>query len=256
MKNYVISLAQNNENRRQHIKEEFAKKHIPFTFFDAVTATTIEARKALLGITLPPTEISQPEIACFLSHYALWHKIATENIPYAAIFEDDIYLAPESAYFLNNDTWIPKNTDIIKIEKFDDYYYPQDNPILLKNNFTLQRFRKNNWGAAGYILANSGAKHLLSTYQNSKQLLIADEFMFCQPDIQKNYYIYQLNPALCIQDKILNKEHVQYSSELDFYNQQRKSQKQKAKISLLKKIKREIMRAIDRQRRKKIHFSR
>lgn len=80
--------------------------------------------------------------------------------------------------------------------------------------------------------------------------------MFCQPDIQKNYYIYQLNPALCIQDKILNKEHVQYSSELDFYNQQRKSQKQKAKISLLKKIKREIMRAIDRQRRKKIHFSR
>ncbi|HHS3623199.1 TPA: glycosyltransferase family 25 protein, partial [Proteus mirabilis] len=60
MNNFVISLSQNNEKRRNHIVEQFSKKSIPFEFFDAIDKTKINISNAL-GITFDNPNLSLGE---------------------------------------------------------------------------------------------------------------------------------------------------------------------------------------------------
>ena len=78
LKNYVISLAHHNK-RQSHIQQEFAKQHIPFTFFSAVTPDKNTQVAQRLAIDITKSVSSDTEIACFLSHASLcnavWMKI-------------------------------------------------------------------------------------------------------------------------------------------------------------------------------------
>ncbi|WP_227681697.1 glycosyltransferase family 25 protein [Psychrobacter glacincola] len=115
MKNIVISLESAVE-RRKHINEEFGKYKVDFEFFDALTPDTAKDFANNLGLNLKDAKLTPGELACMMSHVAIWKKTIDENIPYVTIFEDDIYLGEDAEELLNRSTWIKSEWNIIKIE--------------------------------------------------------------------------------------------------------------------------------------------
>lgn len=117
MKKIVISLS-SAIDRRQHIQSEFDKHNIDYEFFDALTPDIAISYTQTLGLDLSSTHLTQGEIACMMSHVAVWEKIINEDLDYATIFEDDIYLGEDAEKLLNSTDWIHPDWHIIKIEAF------------------------------------------------------------------------------------------------------------------------------------------
>lgn len=92
---YVISCASDIE-RRQVTEKRFQEKGLPFTFFDASD-----------GYHLPKEVFEKEDIqhehpgarGVALSHKRLWKKMVEENIPYMAIYEDDVIFHPQFNHF-------------------------------------------------------------------------------------------------------------------------------------------------------------
>ena len=91
MNNFVISLKSATE-RREHINNEFGKHNVSFEFFDALTPDTAREYAKNLGINPDTTNLTPGELACMMSHIAIWKKAINENLSYVTIFEDDVYL--------------------------------------------------------------------------------------------------------------------------------------------------------------------
>jgi len=85
MQNFIISLANNNSKRREHMRNEFAKKNIIFEFFDAITPNCNAQLLQKYELNEINSELVDREISCFLSHYVLWQKIVENNINLSSI---------------------------------------------------------------------------------------------------------------------------------------------------------------------------
>ena len=117
MKNFVISL-QSAKERREHINNEFDKHNVNFDFFDALTPDSAKDYAKSLGLNIDDASLTPRELACMMSHVAIWKKAIDENIHYITIFEDDIYLGEDAESLLNSSEWIKPDWNIIKIEAF------------------------------------------------------------------------------------------------------------------------------------------
>jgi glycosyl transferase family 25 len=91
---YIISLA-DEIPRRAACTMTMEKWGLSFEFFDAVegahlsvadTAGFYDPNKNLKLFKRP---LSAPEIACYMSHYALWKRVAESESPCAVVLEDD-----------------------------------------------------------------------------------------------------------------------------------------------------------------------
>ena len=51
-------------------------------------------------------KLTEGEKACFMSHYMLWQKCLSEDLPYIYIFEDDVLLGENANKFLAEDEWL------------------------------------------------------------------------------------------------------------------------------------------------------
>ncbi|MBJ9952873.1 MULTISPECIES: glycosyltransferase family 25 protein [unclassified Acinetobacter] len=241
MKKFVISLSTAQE-RRKHIVAEFTKQEVDFEFFDAITPVNINLMASQLGLVEFTTDLHENEVGCLLSHMILWKKAIDEQLDYIAIFEDDIYLGENAKDFLLDTTWIPKECSVIKLEVFykkigvalkqQHLYVPHDRELLL--------LREAHMGCGGYILSQEVAQKLLNYIVKSKVLIPVDHFLFREcPKLD----IYQLSPALCIQDVILKNGQTEFPSALEEVRNIRKGkylQKEKLKYNI--KLKKEILR--------------
>ncbi|SNT69961.1 glycosyltransferase family 25 protein [Psychrobacter sp. LV10R520-6] len=204
MQNIVISL-KSAQDRRRHIKSEFQKHNVAFSFFDALTPDLAKARALDIKINNNEQVLSGGEFACMMSHVSIWQKMIDENIPYLTIFEDDIYLGEDAEYLLNTFDWIEPEWNIIKIEAFSKKaFLSADTHEIIANKRYISELKRKNLGAAGYILSLHGAKVYLDYILNSN-LLPVDELMFNTFISEKTEPVYQMTPALCIQEMVLNK---------------------------------------------------
>lgn len=241
---FVISL-ENAKSRQDHIKQEFSKEKIPFSFFKAVTPKDINNVSERLGIDVSNADLTDGEKACFLSQASLWQKVIDENLDYICIFEDDIYLGKNINQFLLDISCYPKDFDIIKLESFD-------NPILVDSTFKKQILSRNiyklasgNLGAAGYILSRNCAIKLMCYLQNSNEIEAVDYFLFETLIYNKNFNIYHIEPSICKQDFLINGSHDNFSSSLEPERKVRINNlinRKKNKISFSKKVIRELLR--------------
>ncbi len=241
MKNYVISLSSAKE-RREHIIQEFSKQGIAFEFFDAVTPSQVTMLADKFSVNIQNADLTQGELACLFSHICLWKKCIDENLDYIAIFEDDIYLGKEAYLFLNNDYWIPKDCQIIKLEMFDMYKkmsFTSQNVL----NRKLRALKDIHIGAGGYILSQNKCQFFLEKIKNKESIKASDHIIFDDYLIQDKGIIHQLIPALCAQsDRISNKQNLTlYNSSLEKDRRKRINQKM-IKPSKQEKIKRELLR--------------
>ena len=242
MKSYVISL-NNAIDRRQHICNEL--DGLDFDFFDAVTPDQAEQIANVIGFSFAAClNLSPAEKACFASHVCLWQKMLDENIPFMAIFEDDIYLGDDAKQLLKHDDWVSdligqQSCDAIKLETFMDKVHLGKGINLATTYRRLHRLKSMHSGSGGYILSNKGAGLLLDlikqTVDNGYDPI--DHFLFDQ--YLRKLTIYQINPALCIQSQWLEDKvgfaSVIEDSRQDYGRQKSKTTFQQAARRLVKK---------------------
>ena len=241
MKNIVISL-KTATARREHIVQEFGKKKIGFEFFDALMPDLARPLAEKMQLNIQEDFLSPGELACFMSHVSIWQKMVDEQIPHLAIFEDDVYLGNAAAELLNNAGWINPNWDIIKTEAFADQVFlgKTQSEIANGSRQVVQLIGKN-LGTAGYILSLEGAQKYLE-YVKKIQLIPLDQVMFDEFICHKIHPVYQMTPALCIQEMMLFPEkQTVLSSDL---LAERKARMKKQKKKGWAKVRLEILRIL------------
>lgn len=237
---FVISL-QSALSRQEHIKNEFLKEKIPFSFFKAITPNEINSVAKKIGIDISSQDITDGEKACFLSHVSLWQKMIDSNLDYICIFEDDIHLGENVSNFLLSTSCYPKDFDIIKLESFDE-------KIIVDKSFNHKTLGRNifklvsrNLGGAGYILNRECCQKLIYMLKNGAKIEAVDNFLFETILNDKTFSIYHVEPSICKQDFVINGNHKNFSSSLEFERRKRLD-KNKVKLSMPQKIIRETLR--------------
>ena len=239
---FVVSL-KNALERRKHINKQFMTQQIEFQYFDAIEPHQIDGALKNIGLELKNCSLTKGEIGCLLSHLTLWKKIIDNNLSYMAIFEDDIYLGSKAASFLKDNSWIPENVEVIKLEAFSDSVQVElFSKKALIDDRALFLLKGRHLGTAGYIISNAGARDLFKYINQLDVLKPIDDVMFDSYIAKK--MVYQMQPALCVQDFIYNKE-VKFESCLQKDRSQRHMSELVVPVKINKislKIKREIYR--------------
>jgi glycosyl transferase, family 25 len=227
--------------RREHIQSEFGKQEIEFNFFDALTPDKAGILAFDLGLSYVENRLTAGELACFMSHVALWKKMLDENIPFMAIFEDDVYLGENADLILNSSSWIAEDVEIIKLEAFSPKVIVGQKIDVNNTNRTIASLQHKNLGTAGYLISKKAAQ----TYYNfvkDNPLIPLDEMMFEMFLKLKVMPIYQLIPAICIQEMNLYPDRKQsLPSDLTL---ERKLRMKQFKKKGLAKIKVELIRIL------------
>jgi glycosyl transferase family 25 len=255
MKNFVISLTTATA-RRQHIQKQFSTQNIPFEFFDAITPEPAQRLVEQLELPIRLDLLTSGELACFMSHVVIWKKVVDEKIDHVAVFEDDAIISQAAASYLFDDSWVPENCHLIKIEAFKPRVY-----MSYKKEYSLEGDRKlsilleDHLATAGYILTLEGAHSLLNYVLSNQSTKPVDHIMFVHYVKQGQHPVFQMHPALCVQDDILNKHQPCLPSMLEQDRSQRhlleKMIEENAKrsdpnyrhtLSPIQKLKRELMR--------------
>ncbi|MFV5490458.1 glycosyltransferase family 25 protein [Acinetobacter sp. ASP199] len=241
MKNIVISL-KTADARREHIQKEFGKQNIGFEFFDALTPDLAKPLAEKMALKVHEDFLTSGELACFMSHVSIWQKMVDEQIPYLAVFEDDVYLGENAADLLNDSDWIHASWDIIKTEAFADKVFLSGNKADVTHGARqIVRLKGKNLGTAGYILSLKGAQKYLD-YVHQIQLIPLDQVMFDEFIREEVHPVYQMTPALCIQEMMLFPEKkTVLSSDL---LAERKARMRKQKKKGWAKIQLEILRVL------------
>lgn len=238
MKSIVISL-KTATARREHILTEFGKQNIQFEFLDALTPDLATPLAHTMKLDFKDGFLTSGELACFMSHVSLWKKMVDENIPYMAIFEDDVFLGEKADEVLNSSDWIQNTWDIIKLEAFSQYVLHDKKGSNLKIGRTLHRLRGRHVGAAGYILSYKAASYLIDLIQKNTVAEPLDHILF-DPIYHPNIELLQMQPALCIQSYLLEDAR-QFGSGLENERVERRFNESQQR-SLSMKIKRELRR--------------
>lgn len=241
MKNFVISL-KSESKRRNHIISEFNARKVKFNFFNAFTPLIAEKEVKKMGLIYNSKTMTSGEVACLMSHVAIWKKIIDENISYACIFEDDIILSSDAGKFLSSTDWINPKINIIKIEKFNKR-------VLLSNiniespdsSRQIKQLKSKHYGCAGYILSFSAAKELMDYLLKNPVLIPLDHIVFEKFMPFSTGLIVQVNPAICIQNSVLTSTHDNFPSSLEVERRQRMKKYKKKSVY---KFMNEILRVI------------
>lgn len=88
-------------------------------------------------------------------------------------------------------------------------------------NFTFPKrnidiLKSKHFGTAGYIISNGAAKYLINLFEKLavEDIKAIDEIMFNELINVGVYQVYQLNPAICVQELQLNQENSLLVSDL------------------------------------------
>ncbi|MCT8793279.1 hypothetical protein KZ389_11030, partial [Glaesserella parasuis] len=108
-------------------------------------------------------------------------------------------------------------------------------------------------GTAGYIISKNAINYLLRLikFLEAEDIKPIDQIIFNQLLSDQNLFIYQLSPAICIQELQLNKEESSLYSQIEEDRAKRFITKPKEKMSILGKILKELDRYKNRDKRKK-----
>lgn len=236
MKSYLINLDKDAE-RLAFFKANFDRLGIAFERISATDGRTFSEEDYANFMQLRPRSYNRTQtktwlrgqMGCFLSHYAVWKKIAEGSEEFCAVFEDDIHVSDDLAKILGSSSWIPKNVDIIRLETSTNRIRLSPNPVLTYMNRNLYTVKSTSWCAGAYIIHRSTARKLVdlpAVYHEPADVIL---YHFTESVIAKELNILQFNPALCTQDKHLAKGNntVNFSSNIEFDTAERAKLKNK-----------------------------
>lgn len=192
MKTYILNLPSARERRafQTHQAEQLG---LAAVFIDAHTPADIPEAFFQAHAFAWERPLKITEVACFLSHHAVWQKIAADDAP-ALILEDDAILARNTPRLLKELQNL-KNIDHVSLET-------RRRKKLLGQSFiacqdaqaVLHPLLQDRTGAAAYVLWPSGARQLLAKFQ-AVGMGLADAFISSTYTLQS----WQTVPAFAIQ---------------------------------------------------------
>ena len=266
-KNFVISIS-TEDKRRNHIIHQFGQKKIPFAFFEAFTPS--ERLNNYLQRYLPnvaaTSKLSMGEKGCLMSHFMLWKKCVDENLDYITLFEDDILLGENAEQFLAEDEWLKVrfNFQEIFVLRLETFLMPvkleKQEKILPYHQREIDILKSKHFGTAGYIISNAAARYFIHLFEKLtvEEVKAIDEIMFNEWINIDLYQVYQLNPAICVQELQLNQESSTLMSGLQ--QERKKNNERHAKKALQKyfsknelkkrflRVKENILRALNKKK--------
>jgi glycosyl transferase, family 25 len=206
MKIFVINLARNPE-RLQRMERLLDAQGLEFERLDAVDGKTLSDEEIARWSQRKPDGslcLSASEVGCMLSHRHAWEKIAAMSDGHAVILEDDIHFSAEASTFLKSGDWVPADAEIVKIETVKKWKtVVSKRRIPLERGHCLAKLLGQHFGTGGYIVTASGARRLLE--EIGAVHMAIDQVMFDPAsDLFNRLSIYQIMPALCIQDQFLD----------------------------------------------------
>jgi glycosyl transferase, family 25 len=140
--------------------------------------------------------LSRYERACILSHRAAAQAFLAAGDPYCCVLEDDVFISPDFFRFVHEETWIPKNCDLLKIETTRyEVFLSRKTAVCLDRN--AARLLSAHFGTAAYIISRRGAEILLDATVRPDRPL--DYLMFDEEGLKKFQPVWQMIPAPCIQ---------------------------------------------------------
>jgi glycosyl transferase family 25 len=137
-----------------------------------------------------------------MSHRICWQRIVEDGLVAAAILEDDLHITPDASQLFCTTEWIPRETDIIKLETMLRPVKLNKVPVSTVAGRKLYGLRSNHLGAGGYILTQQGARWLLRQSDGCNTPVDHFLFDFSKP-WAKELNTLQLVPAVCVQDFFL-----------------------------------------------------
>ena len=214
-KNFVISIP-TADKRRNHIIQQFGQKKIPFEFFDAFTPSerlNDHLQRYLPNVATIP-KLTMGEKGCLMSHFMLWKKCVDDDLDFITLFEDDILLGENAEQFLAEDEWLKVrfNFQEIFVLRLETFLMPvkveKQQQILPFQQREIDILRSKHFGTAGYVISHGAAKYLMEVFEkfSSEEIKPIDEIIFNQLIDVPRYRVYQLNPAICVQELQLNQE--------------------------------------------------
>ena len=192
-----------------------------------------------------------------MSHFMLWKKCVDDNLAYISIFEDDILLGENAKQFLANDEWLKVrfNFQEIFVLRLETFLMPvqleKQQQILPFQERNIDILKSKHFGTAGYIISNGAAKYLINLFEKLaiEEVKAIDEIMFNEQINVGAYQVYQLNPAICVQELQLNQENSLLVSDLQ--QERKKNTAVHTKKTLkqrLTRIKENIIRALNKEK--------
>jgi glycosyl transferase family 25 len=203
VKTFLINLDRSTD-RLAHMRQEFARVGVEFVRFAGVDGESLDRETledfARRRVGVYPRKWLPGEIGCFLSHFAVWERIAGGADEYAAVFEDDVHLAGDLRAMLAGPDWIPEDADIVRLEAAQKMRLLSGRPISVAAQRRLFRAGSATAGAGGYIMSERAARKLIAV--DPEFHCWADVILFHpgRSPIAETLRVYQVAPAVCIQN--------------------------------------------------------
>ena len=194
MKVYLINLDRHKQRlqRMEQLLQGVAFERVPAV--DGKTLAGLERRDAARPIGAD--NLTRYELACFQSHRAAWSRLFASGEPFGCVLEDDLLLSPDFPKFIADASWIPAETNLVKIETFCEQVLLSSTKVGALDRI-LMELCSQHLGAGAYILSRRGAEILLA--ETCRPSLPVDVVVFGTDVLRQHGPLRQLVPALSVQ---------------------------------------------------------
>lgn len=217
MKTYLINLDQDSE-RLAFFASNFERLGMTFERVPAIDGRRFSEADYQAFMRLRPRHGKtwlRGQMGCFLSHLAVWEKIAQGKERFSVVFEDDVHVSNDLEYLLSDSHWISDDIDLIRLET-------STNRVLLGSRVVLRREGRpafdvlsSSWCAGAYIIHRRTARQLLALSAEFHEPADVMLYNFENSAISGKLKILQFNPAPCTQDKHLESGSIQFASNIE-----------------------------------------
>jgi glycosyl transferase family 25 len=187
MQVYLINLDRDRD-RLAHMREQLS--HVSFTRMAAVDGT---------GNPETANGLTRFELACLASHRNAWRQFLCNPDSHACFLEDDLHIWPGFKALVDDDAWVPPDADSVKIDTYLQKVKLGDRRTAPGERQVARLYTRHESSAA-YILSRRGAERYLAL--TAHPTLPADYALFPKNGRQLGLHIYQLTPAVAIQDHL------------------------------------------------------
>ena len=191
MKVYVINLDRHPE-RLAHMRNQLSD-----VGFERVAAVDGAGNpKGMRGLT-------GFELACLESHRNAWLLFIRRSDAHACFLEDDVHFSPDFAALVKTDGWIPPDAHSIKLDTYlQEVKLGERRPAPCSRE--IARLYTRHESSAAYILSREGAERYLAL--TASAVLPADYSLFPRRPRTLGLHVYQLMPAIAVQDHLLRRD--------------------------------------------------
>lgn len=187
MKVYVINLDRH-ADRLAHMRKQLAG--IAFERIGAVDGSQAPETKS--GLT-------QSERACLLSHRSAWGRFLATADSHACFLEDDLHLKSGFAAVVRDVGWIPADAHSVKLDTYLQRVRLGERRSAPDGRQIAALYTRHESSAA-YVLTRAGAERYLE--MTAIPSLPADYSLFPKNPLRAGLRVYQLTPAVAIQDHL------------------------------------------------------